>query len=558
MKTPADPNGEKQMDSLLRVLIVEDSPDDAELLIRELRRGGFEVFAECVDCAADMAAALDTGTWDVVISDYMMPSFSGMNALKLLHDKALDLPFIIVSGKMDDITAVNSMRAGAHDYFLKDNLARLTPAIRREMAEARLRAQYRHGVEKLKESERRFRETLENIRMAAIGLDMEGKVTFCNDFLLDLLGCTREEIIDCDWFGTFLPEESNAKDIYFESIAHGTIPSHFEHEVIIHNGEKRLIEWNNTLLRDVAGTPQGLISIGEDCTERKRAEKALRDQLHFIQVLIDTIPTPIFYKDTQGRYLGCNAAFEKLIGLSRESITGKTIYNIVPEDLAAIYNKGDLALLTGKGTQIYESSVACADGTQQDVIFYNAVFMNSDNTVGGLVGAILDISERKQTEIKLRYMSTHDMLTGLYNRAYFDEELERLKDGRKFPVSIVMADVDRLKEVNDNMGHATGDEMLKRAAQVLKTVFRKEDVVARVGGDEFAALLPDTDENSVREAIERLQSCIKEFNIAYGTLPLNMSMGSATARKGEQLMSAWRKADELMYEEKKSRGSRGS
>jgi diguanylate cyclase (GGDEF)-like protein/PAS domain S-box-containing protein len=536
----------------LRLLIIDKSADAARQFIAELRKQRLDVSAEPVAAKNELASLLKKEEWHAVLVTSAVTGLSPAEALGVLRNKRVDLPFIVLFETLDPEAAVELIRAGAHDCLPKNDLARLAKVLKRELAAAALRNKQQLCQYKLHESERLFREAIENIRMAAVGLDIQGKVTFCNDFLLQMVNCSREELLGHDWFDEFLPEENNPKEICYDAIAQGIIPAHFESELITRNGERRLFAWNNTLSRDAKGQPSGLISIGEDITYRKQGEKKLLDQLHFIQVLIDTIPTPIFYKNPEGRYLGCNIAFEKHVGLTREFIIGKTIYDIFPRDLATIYNKGDLALIKGKGRQIYESSVACADGTQQDVIFYNAVFKNRDNSIGGLVGAILDISERKLVETKLRYMSTHDMLTDLYNRAFFDEELERLKAGRKFPVSIVMADVDRLKAVNDEQGHAAGDELLKRATLVLKAVFRKEDVVARIGGDEFAALLPNTDQVSAQEAVERLQSCIDEFNLVE-PYPLMMSLGVATANNADQLMEAWRKADELMYCEKKTR-----
>jgi DNA-binding NtrC family response regulator len=120
----------------LRVLIVEDSEDDAALLARELKRGGLDVVVERVDHAEAMRTALERGPWDLVVADYTMPRFSAPAALALLKERGLDLPFIIVSGTIGEEVAVNAMKAGAHDYFMKGNLARFVPAIQRELREA--------------------------------------------------------------------------------------------------------------------------------------------------------------------------------------------------------------------------------------------------------------------------------------------------------------------------------------------------------------------------------------------------------------------------------------
>src|SRR5438309_11051226 len=117
------------MSKSLRVLVVDDSEDDAMLLTRELRRGGHEVNFQRVDTPPAMSSALAKDPWDLVISDYTMPRFSGLEALELLQKKAIDIPFIMVSGSIGEETAVNVMKAGAQDYLMKDNLTRLTPSV---------------------------------------------------------------------------------------------------------------------------------------------------------------------------------------------------------------------------------------------------------------------------------------------------------------------------------------------------------------------------------------------------------------------------------------------
>jgi two-component system cell cycle sensor histidine kinase/response regulator CckA len=148
----------------LRVLMVEDSEDDELLLLRALRRGSYEPTAKRVETAAAMKAALDGGEWDLVLSDYSMPYFSAPAALALLQESGLDLPFIIVSGAIGEETAVEAMRVGAHDYVSKDNLARLTPAIERELRDAEVRRERQRAEEALRESERRAREQAHQVQ----------------------------------------------------------------------------------------------------------------------------------------------------------------------------------------------------------------------------------------------------------------------------------------------------------------------------------------------------------------------------------------------------------
>jgi len=140
--------------TLLRLLLVEDSADDAELLLRELRRAGYEPAAERVQTAAELQAALARGPWDLVISDHNLPGFSAPEALALLQASGVDAPFIIVSGAIGEETAVQAMRAGARDYIMKDNLARLGPAIVRELREVEARRARKRTEERYRQAQR--------------------------------------------------------------------------------------------------------------------------------------------------------------------------------------------------------------------------------------------------------------------------------------------------------------------------------------------------------------------------------------------------------------------
>jgi two-component sensor histidine kinase len=163
------------MTAPLRVLLVEDSEDDARLLLRELRQRGYSPTFERVETALSMQRALENETWDVVISDWAMPNFSAPAALDILKKSGLDIPFIIVSGTVGEETAVEAMRAGAHDYVLKDKLARLTPAVERELRDRKLREAKRLAEENERESEGRYR-VLERQRNAELSATLKHRV----------------------------------------------------------------------------------------------------------------------------------------------------------------------------------------------------------------------------------------------------------------------------------------------------------------------------------------------------------------------------------------------
>jgi two-component system, cell cycle response regulator len=159
----------------------------------------------------------------------------------------------------------------------------------------------------------------------------------------------------------------------------------------------------------------------------------------------------------------------------------------------------------------------------------------------------------------LLHVSTHDSSTGLYNRSYFDTEMARVAGGRCFPVSIMVLDLNGLKEANDLQGHECGDRLIRQAAEVLKRSFRGEDVVARIGGDEFAVIMAGAPEEVVLSAAARIRCRVSDSNALFcsnGDIPLSLALGYAVARDGQELKGALSLADERMYEDKRQHKSR--
>lgn len=264
------------MSGPLRVLLVEDSEDDAQLVLRALQTGGYQTAHTLVDTPEAMGSALAAGSWDLVISDYSLPKFSGPAALKLLVDSGLDLPFVVVSGTIGEDTAVEMMKAGAVDYLLKDRLTRLPAAVAHALAFAEKQRRLRQTEAALRESEELFRTAMHSSPIGVALVAPDGHWLRVNPALCRLVGYHEEELLASD-FQTITHPDDLTNDLNF-------VRQMLRREIASYQMEKRYLHKNGTIIwvllsvslewnRD--GTPRHFISQILDITERKQAELAL-------------------------------------------------------------------------------------------------------------------------------------------------------------------------------------------------------------------------------------------------------------------------------------------
>jgi len=263
----------------IRVLIIEDSEFDARILVNTLRQGGYDPTFRRVENAASMREALTTELWDVVLSDYNMPEFSAPAALKILQDSQLDLPFIIISGGIGEDVAVAAMKAGAHDYLMKGNLARLAPAVERELREAAIRTARRCAENALRESEQRHRLLWENSTDAVVLMDAEGRIQFANPVVEEIFGYKSTELIGQE-FATLLaervrPEYLEWSQTYLQPLDVRSKRQPTETVGRHKGGGDILIDVGFNHL-ELHGSSY-LAAFIRDITERKRAEQELRE-----------------------------------------------------------------------------------------------------------------------------------------------------------------------------------------------------------------------------------------------------------------------------------------
>ena len=395
----------------LRVLLVEDSENDALLLVRGLRRGGYDPTWERVDTPAAMEAALDGRGWDLVISDHSMPNFSSSAALGLLRSKGfVDLPFIIVSGQIGEDAAVAAMKAGAHDYLMKDNLARLNSAIEREIREADVRRERRRAEVALRASETRFRLMVEQSPLSTQIFSPDGRTLRVNRAWEQLWGVTLDQIPE---YNVLQDPQLVRKGIMpyiergFAGEATAVPPVRYEPDASISGVSDVHHRWVRAFIypvRDADEVIQEVVLVHEDITDQKEAEEERRQAEEKYRSIFENAIEGIFQSTVDGRFLTANPAMARMLG-----------YESPEELLGAVSNIGDqLYVEPGRREEFYrlalrdgfvsafETRMYRKDGNPVWISANARAIYDEGGDLSGYEGTVEDITERKRAEEALR------------------------------------------------------------------------------------------------------------------------------------------------------------
>jgi|APCry1669188910_1035180.scaffolds.fasta_scaffold00131_9 PAS domain S-box-containing protein len=268
------------MSKPLRVLFIEDQAEDCCMLVSELEKAGYELIWKRVDTMPALTEALEKGRWDLILSDYAMPDFSGLVALGVFKKTELEIPFIFVSGVMGESTAVKAMKMGASDYVMKGNLKRLVPAVERELRDYAIRSKEKQAEKALVESNRRWKELFENIRDGWVATELDGRFTECNKAFELMLGYSLSELQNLT-YERITPEKWHGAE---QEIVRNKILRHgysgvYEKEYIRSDGTVFPVELSSYLRKDEKGSPIGFWAIARDITQRKKMENELRESV---------------------------------------------------------------------------------------------------------------------------------------------------------------------------------------------------------------------------------------------------------------------------------------
>jgi diguanylate cyclase (GGDEF)-like protein/PAS domain S-box-containing protein len=390
-------------------------------------------------------------------------------------------------------------------------------------------------------------------------LDTRGYITLMNKKGCDIIGLEEKDIVGKNWFDNFISKEfkKDVMKVFIDVFKDNPIiESHNENFIVNAKGEERLISWNNSILHDPEGDAIGIISAGEDITDSSNKQKILiesEERLNRSQSIAQVGSWELDVKTN-------------LVWASAEAFS---IYEI-PQESSHIDFDRVQSMITGPDRTMMSEALnnLIEKGQEYDVVFslqtesktkwvhsQAEITYDSAGNPKKVLGVIRDISQTKEYEKSLIEMSNHDFLTGLYNRRFFVEEYNRMDNPEHYPLGVMMIDVNGLKIINDAFGHGAGDLALKKVSAILKKSMRKQDIIARIGGDEFAIIFPKI---SVDE-IENLKVAMKKEtdNEAVKNIVLSVATGYEIkdAEFNGDLDEVLKLAENHMYRHKLAEGA---
>lgn len=541
---------------MIKILMVEDTPTDAELALRELKRGGIQHQARRVETEKELRHELTDFRPDIVLSDFSMPHFDGLSALRVVRQEQPDTPFIFVSGRIGEELAIESLKLGASDYVIKTNLSRLPSAVTRAMEHVEQRDARRRIETELHDINQMFRTFMENLPGAAFIKDSEGRFLYANQGLDKFFGVKNGASIgklDTELSSIAVAHKLRELDqrvldagIAMQGIE--TIP-----------GASGNTHWLSTKfpLLDEKSHKQHIGGIAIDITERMKVEQDLLLRTRAIEACVN----PIVIVDTAAPgmpLMYVNGAFETITGYSSEEALGRNCKFLQGGDS----DQAELGKLRAAIREQRAASVLLRNYRKDGSMFLNELYISpvSDTTdgagAGHFVGVLYDVTQIKRYQEDLEHQANYDTLTGLANRNLLNERTQQaLIQARRHDqfLSLVFIDLDNFKLVNDSMGHGTGDELIATVGARLQTCVRDGDTVARIGGDEFVLLLtnqePGDSSMSIMQRIQ--QELVKPMLIRGQDIIVTCSMGVARfPEDGEDSESLLANADAAMYRAK--------
>jgi PAS domain S-box-containing protein len=397
---------------MLRVLLVEDSAEDAELIERELAKAGRQLTVVRVVTASAMQQELAAREWDVIITDFNVPGFGALPALKQLQQSGLDIPFIILSGIISDEVAVAAMRAGTHDYLRKDKLSRLLPAIEREMQEAATRRKNRQMESDLRQNEQRLRATFNHAAIGIVEINSQGRLVTVNDRICQILGYRREELLLMSVEDLAAPEDRAHTLHIHNQINHGRAETlAYEKCYLKRDGAPLWVRATVSGVHDAERSVLYSIATIEDIMDRKHLDEA-RSRL---AAIVEFCEDAIIGKDLDGIVTSWNKGAERTFGHSAQEMIGESLLRLLPADRIQEEVQALDRIRNGETVGHIESIRRRKDGKLIHVSLLISPILGANNRIVGAAVIARDITETKLLERQLHQshkMEAIGQLTG--------------------------------------------------------------------------------------------------------------------------------------------------
>ena len=401
---------------------------------------------------------------------------------------------------------------------------------------------------------------LDNIPYSVWLIGIDGRFIFVNKYYSNALNLSKEYIIGKSLSEIYTKEVADEYIKNYNLVRDEEKPNLFsvyENGLGYHDGS--FLECYLAPIKE-NGEIKYFLGILQNQSERKKYEEELINQKELLNTLVESIPDGIYHKDKDGKYLKCNNTLVKdYYKITKAEIIGK--------DIKSIYKKASNRKGIFKEEKILDKLILQDDKVintknklkekikielNRKIRYIESIkvpVIDKGGVVTGIVGVVRDVTENVILENKLKKMSYRDKLTGLYNRAYFDEKLKELNNKEFFPLSFVMGDLNGLKVINDAIGHLEGDKILKEISRVIKNSCRKDDLIFRWGGDEFCILLPKTTEEEAEAICNRIR---KNCKLNHKTIiPLSIALGVSSKKESKKpIDEVLVEAEDKVYREK--------
>jgi len=388
--------------------------------------------------------------------------------------------------------------------------------------------------------------------------DTDMKYLFVSDRYVKDYKIGDRDVIGKSHYEVFPATTDYWKEIHERALS-GEVLGNEEDLLVREDGRVEYVRWQYRPWYRHDGSIGGIVRYTENINERKLMEKTLSTEKEKFRTTLFSVGDGVISTDEKGDVVLMNSVAEDLTGWSREEAVGRPleeIFHIIDEKTRErSVNPADLALEKGGKVEMgHHTLLLSRSGRTIPIEDSAAPIRDAEGKTRGVVLVFRDASEKLERQKKIEYLSYHDQLTGLYNRRFLEEEQKRLDVSRNLPLSLAMIDVNGLKLVNDAFGHKAGDALLQKVAEVLKRESRADDIIGRIGGDEFVILLPGMGPEEVGKLMERIAEKMAVESI--GDIPLSVSFGWSTKTSPEQdADEIFEQAEDSMYRNKISERS---